>query len=657
MNNRCVLRDRIRDGRHLPTRGFFSVAVHTAVLTLLLMPLAGATPRAFDDDQDIHQTVARVSLVMGDVSFSRGDDPDEWQSAEINVPMTLGDRIYSGQAGRLELQISGGNHVRIGPNTDLTALNMTEETKQFSVTEGVASFQIRGFEEDEIIEVDTPNAAVTFERTGLYRISVDHDGNTRVAILQGRATVSAGGGEMSLNAGEEIDIDGVDDPQYDIVSIAPPDRFDDWVSERTRRLDRTSAYRYVNQGVVGAEDLDEYGRWVPISGYGMVWTPTVVVAGWTPYSQGRWIWQDPWGWTWVAAEPWGWAPCHYGRWFFRSSRWYWTPVQPTVQRVVYAPALVAFVGGPRASVSVSIGVGAIGWFPLAPADPLIPWWGARRPVHVNNVNVVNASVTNVNVTNVKYVNKTYVTVVNQNTFVSGDIVQNNKVHDRTIIQRVNTAPVVNGSMPVPTRASLRGSAKKAAAPRSSAPGVSKKVVARIAPPPQPPRFEKKQQMIEANQGMPVAPVVATRLAVEQQGKERARVPVQAVAEQRGEVKLKSRGKGETTRTPQPVRAVRGRPLATPDEPVQAQQTPAEVSRPSGRPASPSQAPVEGREGRGVPHQHKQVPPGHAPSQPSAADGSQQQPGSAQGKQQEKPQQQNKKQKGGQPKDPDATEPQ
>jgi len=308
-------------------------------------------------------------------------------------------------------------------------------------------------------------------------------------------------------------------------------------------------------------------------------------------------------------------------------------------------------------VSVSVGTGgAIGWFPLAPADPLIPWWGARRPVRVSNVNVTNVNVTNVNVTKVKYVNKNYVTVVNQNTFVSGDLVQNNKVHDRTIIQQVNTAPVTAGPMPVPTRASLRGSAKKTAALTPPVPAVSKRVVARIAPPPQPPRFEKKQKMIEANQGEPVAPVVATRIALEEQGKERARVPVQAVAEQQGEIKLKSRGKGQTTRTPQPVRPVRGRPMATPEEPVQSQQTPAEASPPSVRPPGAPQTPVEGREGRGVPHQHKQ-PPGHAPSQPPAADRMQpSQPGTP-GKQQQKPQPQKKKGKGEQPKDPNATAPQ
>lgn len=567
--------------------------VRVAALALVLTLLGTAMPFAdYPNDQDIHQTVARISYVFGDVSFSRGDDPDEWQPADRNVPMTLGDRVYAGRDGHLELQITGGNYARLASNTDLTALNLTDETKQFSVNQGLASFQIRRFDEDEIIEVDTPNAAVTFERTGEYRISVDPDGNTRVGVLRGRATVSAGGGQVSLNAAEEMDVYGIDDPQYDVVSLAPPDRFDGWVVERERRLERVSSYRYVSPDVVGVEDLDEYGRWVPVPRYGMVWTPTVVEPGWSPYSRGHWVWQDPWGWTWIAAEPWGWAPYHYGRWFQSNARWYWAPVTPSAPRVAYAPALVAFVGGGGgASLSVSVGTGsAIGWFPLAPADPLIPWWGTRTQTNV----------TNVNVTNVKYVNKTYVTVVNQNTFISGDLVQNNIVRDQTVIRQVHAAPIASGPHLVPTRASLRVSVKKTAAPTPPPVVASRQVVARIAPPPEPPRFERKLKMIKESRGAPVAPVVATRLAAEDQETPRARATVRAVAGPQGEVRLRSRGKDRTVRDLQPVQPVRGRPLATTGTPVQIPQVAEEASAPSGA----AQTPVEGREGR-------RIPPGHS----------------------------------------------
>ncbi len=55
---------------------------------------------------DIRQTVARLAYVSGDVSFARGDDSDAWQAADRNVPMTLGDRVWTA-GGRLELQVHG----------------------------------------------------------------------------------------------------------------------------------------------------------------------------------------------------------------------------------------------------------------------------------------------------------------------------------------------------------------------------------------------------------------------------------------------------------------------------------------------------------------------------------------------------------------------
>ncbi len=161
-----------------------------------------------------------------------------------------------------------------------------------------------------------------------------------------------------------------------MIGMSPPDGWDRWVADRDARYANVRSYDYVSADIAGVEDLDQYGRWQQVPNYGWCWTPATVAVGWQPYRVGRWIWQDPWGWTWVSSEPWGWAPYHYGRWVTWSSRWFWVPVAPRVAVVTYSPALVAFVGGgPGFSVSVGVGTDYIGWFPLAPRDPLIPWWG------------------------------------------------------------------------------------------------------------------------------------------------------------------------------------------------------------------------------------------------------------------------------------------
>ncbi len=548
-------------------------------------------PGAYDAaDSGISQSVARISYLNGNVSFARGDDPDEWQDADVNVPMTIGDRVYTGE-GSLELQLEHGALVDLGARTDLATLNLTEQVSQFAVKSGIASFAVPRLAPGEIFEVDTPNAAVTFDRPGRYRVDVDESGQTRVVVRRGDATVAAGGGQLALGDGEAIMIEGTDAPRYEVVATPPPDRWDGWADTRQDRELRAASVRYVSPGIVGAADLDAYGRWDDVPGYGHVWTPASVEAGWAPYRDGRWTWQDPWGWTWVSTEPWGWAPYHYGRWVTYSSRWYWVPVAPAVTTVAYAPALVAFVGGPLGGVGVAVTAAPsyVGWFPLAPADPLVPWWGPRRA----QVNVTQ-------VTNVTYVNRTYVTVVNQNTFVSGNLVAPAVVRETAIVRQVSAAPVVAGRVPVlPTASSVRLAARpgSAPAPRPPAAVVSRSVVTRSAPPPAPPRFDQKLATIRENKA-PVAPAAAARLVPNAAA---SVVPVRSVAAEAGNVRLSpAQPNAARQKQVQPVTASRGAPPAAAARetqplrptPAPARPQPGAETRPNtGAEARPQSAPL------------------------------------------------------------------
>ena len=121
-----------------------------------------------------------------------------------------------------------------------------------------------------------------------------------------------------------------------------------------------------------------------------MWYPQLPVADWAPYRYGHWESIAPWGWTWIDDAPWGFAPFHYGRWAFVQSRWCWVP-GPREERAVYAPALVAFVGG--RDFSVGVASGAIGWVPLAPREVYVPPYSVTRE-YFTRVNVTNTVVNN-----------------------------------------------------------------------------------------------------------------------------------------------------------------------------------------------------------------------------------------------------------------------
>ena len=98
-----------------------------------------------------------------------------------------------------------------------------------------------------------------------------------------------------------------------------------------------------------------------------------------------------------------------GRYFDRG--WGWVPGPRTI-RPVYAPALVAFVGGSGFSISVSSGP-AIGWFPLGPRDVYRPPYRVSSN-YFRQVNVSNTVINQVNITNVynNYRTNTNVTQIN-----------------------------------------------------------------------------------------------------------------------------------------------------------------------------------------------------------------------------------------------------
>ena len=71
--------------------------------------------------------------------------------------------------------------------------------------------------------------------------------------------------------------------------------------------------------------LSPHGEWISIDADLIVWRPTNVNYGWSPYSIGRWAWTDD-GWYWDSYEPFGWAVYHYGRWHYDDYYgWVWVP--------------------------------------------------------------------------------------------------------------------------------------------------------------------------------------------------------------------------------------------------------------------------------------------------------------------------------------------
>jgi hypothetical protein len=501
------------------------------LVSLLSVALAMALfvpQRAAADDEDPPARVARLSYTHGAVSFQPAGTED-WVSGVVNRPMTTGDKLWSDNGARAEVQL-GSVSVRLSGSTGFSFLNLTDNVIQLRLTEGTIRVRLRRLGDNETFEVDTPNLAFSVLRPGTYKINVNEEGDTTVVTVHGgEGEVTGGGQAYTIHAEEVGTFTGTDQLNGDIGSYGgDEDDFDHWCSGRERREDHSESARYVSTDAIGYQDLDDNGGWRPVPEYGRVWFPHTTIVDWAPYRYGHWVWISPWGWTWVDDEPWGFAPFHYGRWVAVRGVWGWIPCAPApvvvgvaYVRPVYAPALVAWVGGEHWGVGIGVGGVAAGvaWFPLGPREVYVPSYPVSR-TYVTNVNVTNTTVNNtvvnnyynnvvinknVNVTNVTYVNQNVpgaVTATSHAAFTSAQPVAKNMVKVDT--RQIASAPVnVTAPTVAPPKQAVLG-AGAAAAARPPAAVENRAVVAKATPPPAPPRFEKQQEAIKANGGKPLA---------------------------------------------------------------------------------------------------------------------------------------------------------
>jgi uncharacterized protein DUF6600 len=469
----------------------------------------------------------RLNYMEGPVSFQPAGVND-WVDASLNRPLIAGDYIWVGDRGRAELHV-GSAALRLGANTAFEFLNLDDRTVQIRLGEGTLTVRLRYLAPGQVFEVDTPNLAFNLVRPGDYRIDANPDSQTTVVTVRdGEADVTGGGQVFTLYARQRAVVRGGDRITYALSASPGLDAWDQWCSLRDRREDQSRSARFVSREVAGYDDLDQYGRWQEEPGYGYVWFPNSVAAGWAPYHDGHWAWIEPWGWTWVDDAPWGFAPYHYGRWASLRGRWCWVP-GPYGVAPVYAPALVAWIGGSGFSASFSIGGGpAVGWFPLAPREPYFPSYQVSQVyfTRVNNTNTLinNAAIisyygysrtsNNAAIPNIRYANRSVpngVTLVPQGTFARGRRV----TQDAQAVppSQLASAQVFRAPSIAPLRESVLGARADTASRAARPPAriLSRPVVARMAPAPAPVPFERRQPALSQNPGRPLPPAAVQQM--------------------------------------------------------------------------------------------------------------------------------------------------
>ena len=570
---------------------------------------------------------ARIQRVEGEVALNNSDpsnaQSDEWTTATANQPFSVGDRIYTRDNSRASLAFTGRNFARLDPNTSLDVLALSEDRTQLALRDGSAIFDVGYLDSGDLFEVATPYGAVDFQQPGLYNVGIDN-GQVLISVLSGLAQVVGLGGSGQIDKGEMLtllgataadvvlsQIDGrnagymVDDYYAYQYPNYYDGRYRDYNSYQSDPYyfdpyRRNVSYQYVNSYIPGLYELDYYGDWRNLDGYGNVWAPRVD-AGWMPYQTGYWYTDYPHGPTWVSSEPWGYAPYHYGRWAFVGDRWYWVPDTMNTSPV-YSPALVAFI---------PFSQNDIGWVPLGPGDVYVPHYYTHdwQPHYLTRGDLYHRSV-NLNVPGA-------VTVVSIDDFTrSGFDWRRARKADRDMLAQVN--PVLDPLLVTPLRNAVVNSAwgrGKTDIP----PGIARKlndtpVVTSVEP--VAPRFKPDlSKTMRVNPASDRAKGQKFQVRDERQGRGQGKgaPQAQAPAQVQQQPPVEQRGRGQEQREERRAQ----QELRQQQQPRAEQQRPAKQEQPRGeRVAAPQQQQRPAKQDR--PQQQKQERP--APAQKSQGKG-------------------------------------
>ena len=279
---------------------------------------------------DSQVRIVRLSSVEGDVQIDRGQG---YEKAFVNLPVTQAMKIRDNNDGRAEVEFEDGSTLRITPGTivefpELSLRSTGAKVSAVHLQEGTAYLNFKGSKDDEF--------SMGFAREKFALISPAHlrvqmaDTEVTLAVFKGEVQVSGPSGQVSVDKKQTVTFDLANHDKYELAKNLEPDPYDTWDKQQEdyhqRYMSRAESYSSYSPYAYGTTDLNYYGNFMNVPGYGNLWQPYFVNAGWDPFMNGLWMYSPGFGYNWVSSYPWGWTPYHYGSWLFVPRYgWMWQP--------------------------------------------------------------------------------------------------------------------------------------------------------------------------------------------------------------------------------------------------------------------------------------------------------------------------------------------
>ena len=269
--------------------------------------------------------IVRLSDVQGTVQINKNTGLG-FENAFLNLPITQGAQLKTGDTGRAEIEFEDGSTLRLAPKTTVrfSALGLDDAGKHQSsieLVEGMAYVNWVGKSGDRF-DIVFSQETISLEKAAHFRVSASEE-SSNLSVFKGDVEVDGASGKVTVTKKQTATFAENDKPT--VAKNIQEEPFDSWDKEAISYHDQyarnnSSPYGY------GFSDLNYYGSYTNVAGYGMMWQPYFTGAGWDPFLDGAWSFYPGYGYMFVSAYPWGWMPYRYGNWMFVPGfGWMWQP--------------------------------------------------------------------------------------------------------------------------------------------------------------------------------------------------------------------------------------------------------------------------------------------------------------------------------------------
>lgn len=295
-----------------------------------------------------HARIVRLSDVEGDVQVDRNAGQG-FEKAFLNMPVVEGTKLWTRNNGRAEVEFEDGSVLHVTPESkvafsQLSLLSSGGKVSTVHVDEGTLYVNFNGKRDDQFT-VGFGRESTQLSEPVRFRVRM-RDADADVAVFKGEVQLQGPSGAVEVGKNKSAIFNLADQDKYTLARNVEEDPYDQWDKQadqyHQRNYDNNTyasnnvPYRY------GMSDLNYYGSYYNVPGYGYMWQPYFSGVGWSPFSSGAWMWYPGYGYTFVSSYPWGWLPYRYGSWqYVPTMGWMWQPggwnQWQTIPRVVNPP--------------------------------------------------------------------------------------------------------------------------------------------------------------------------------------------------------------------------------------------------------------------------------------------------------------------------------